>query len=215
VTVSAPSPTDPGWHEEWLEALCRREHPKILRRCQSLLLNEQDAQDACQETYARAVLHRDKLQAAEHPGGWLMGTARRVCYESLRRRWQWTATRRYDGGADTAPLDEDGAEWWRRHEAAEAVVPRAEMLARHELACEEDAWERAERLAELRDLADRLSPALAEVARLTLDGWYPREIADELAITEGTVHTRISRVRDQLAELMERQRQHEAGAKHG
>lgn len=81
-----------------MDDLFRRERDVILRMCRTLVGNEQDAEEAVQEAFARVAARLATLQG--EPGAYLNVVARRVCHE-LRR-----------ASARTLPLNAglDGAE---------------------------------------------------------------------------------------------------------
>ena len=73
--------------------------PRVFRLCLSLLRNESDAEDAAQETFARAVERIDSVYG--EVGAYLMTVARHICYRELARR-----ARR--GGELDAEMSADG-----------------------------------------------------------------------------------------------------------
>lgn len=193
---------------DWLAELCWREHPSILGLCIKRLRNEADALDACQETYQRANVQRDKLRTYEHPERWLTETAKYVCQESRRRldrdRRRW---RRADGsGGDQAPVDALGAQRWRRAEAAAAIVPVGEAYERHQEHRRADDRDRRQKLLVAAELVELLPTTLREVAVQSLQGLTHKEIANALGLKEGTVATRLHRARIELARRAEERR---------
>jgi len=192
---------------EWLADLCREQHPKILGICRTRLHDDQDALDACQETYTRALLHIEKLKASERPAGWLVETAKRVCHETVRRRQRDTSTRRTGSASGPAPIDDQEAELWREREAGSARVSNGEAYIRLLGQNAADASDRERMLAEAAELVEQLSPTLRSVCRRTLQGDTSRETAVALGITEVAVNLRLLRARRQLAQLIAEQRQ--------
>lgn len=195
----------------WLAELLKSQHPRLLALCKYRLQNEQDALDACQETYLRAFLRVAKLRTAEQPERWLRETARRVCLESLRRRSKWTRTHpsRFQRCEEPAPIDLLGAQRWREQEAQLTTTSRAEDYYRHQRQQAEGARERAVWLLELAELLQLLGPDQREVMERTMDGLEPREIAIELGITEAAVHGRKHRAVQQISELWHDRRERE------
>ena len=66
-----------------VDALYRRYGPMVLRRCRSLLHNEDAAADAMQETFVRVLRHRDSLRA-DYPSSLLYRIATNVCLNMMR-----------------------------------------------------------------------------------------------------------------------------------
>lgn len=193
---------------DWLTALCEREYSRVIAYCRNHLEEEQDAHDACQETFTRAVLHWDKVRACERPGGWLMEAARLVCMEVQRRRYQWTHTLRPGPWhRDQAPIDGAEAEQWRRREAGSRSVPRTEVFYRRECDRRAETFERRQRLSQLAAVAEELPEKERAVIRLALQGWAAGEIAAQLCLNEATVHTRMHRARTHMIELIEERRE--------
>jgi RNA polymerase sigma factor (sigma-70 family) len=60
--------------------------PRVFRYCRSYLRSEQDALDACQETYLEVLLQVDRLVDHANPMGWLFVTAKNKCRNAARRR---------------------------------------------------------------------------------------------------------------------------------
>lgn len=68
------------------ERLASRYRPDIARVARGYLRLHDDAEDAVQETLARALENISSLERPELVGGWLMGIASNVCQETLRQR---------------------------------------------------------------------------------------------------------------------------------
>lgn len=66
-----------------VEALYRKYGPMVLRRCRRLLRNEEAALDAMQETFARVLRNRDRLDESG-PSSLLFRVATNVCLNLLR-----------------------------------------------------------------------------------------------------------------------------------
>jgi RNA polymerase sigma-70 factor, ECF subfamily len=66
-----------------VESLYRKYGPMVLRRCRSLLKDEEAALDAMQETFARVLRRRDSL-TGEAPSSLLYCIATNVCLNVLR-----------------------------------------------------------------------------------------------------------------------------------
>jgi len=74
-------PPDPSWHERF-EALFREHQGRIYRICLSFMRNPHDAEDATQETFARAA---QGMVDVEDAAGYLNQMARNLCVDLLRR----------------------------------------------------------------------------------------------------------------------------------
>ena len=81
VHAEATEARDDGWREEWLEA-CERSYPKVYRALVAMGASADDASDAVQDAFERA-LREDR--PAHRPEGWLFVVA---CRAWKRRRWR-------------------------------------------------------------------------------------------------------------------------------
>ncbi|WP_127579266.1 RNA polymerase sigma factor [Paenibacillus koleovorans] len=63
----------------------------VYRLCLSLLANRSDAEDACQDTFVKALRHN--REQIDYLKPWLLRIAIHTCRDLLRRRWkeQWLA----------------------------------------------------------------------------------------------------------------------------
>jgi RNA polymerase sigma-70 factor, ECF subfamily len=66
-----------------VEALYRKYGPMVLRRCRSLLKDEEKARDAMQETFVRVLRGRDRL-TGDAPSSLLYCIATNVCLNVMR-----------------------------------------------------------------------------------------------------------------------------------
>jgi RNA polymerase sigma-70 factor (ECF subfamily) len=66
-------------------ALYERYGPMVLRRCQRLLGNEDEALDVAQDVFARLLKHRERL-TARYPSSLLYRMATNLCLNRLRDR---------------------------------------------------------------------------------------------------------------------------------
>lgn len=66
-----------------VEALYRKYGPMVLRRCRSLLGNEERARDAMQDTFVRLLKSRESL-TGEAPSSLLYCIATNVCLNLIR-----------------------------------------------------------------------------------------------------------------------------------
>jgi len=134
-----------------------------------LLRNEDDAQDAIQEAYLRAVRFFDSFEGID-ARGWLLAIVRNTCWTLLRQR----ATR-----ASVAPFDE------RIHGVRPSNAERA-LLDR-------------ERLGMLRRRISSLPASLRTVLIMReFQQLTYQQIAHVARIPVGTVMSRLSRARDRL-----------------
>jgi RNA polymerase sigma-70 factor (ECF subfamily) len=68
-----------------VDALSRRYGPMVLRRCRRLLGNEDEAMDACQDTFVRLLQYRSRLDD-RYPSSLLYRMATNVCLNRIRDR---------------------------------------------------------------------------------------------------------------------------------
>lgn len=69
-----------------VEALYRAYGDMVLGRCRSLLRNEADAQDVCQEVFLKAHRYRDSFRGESRPSTWLFKVTTTTCLNRLRSR---------------------------------------------------------------------------------------------------------------------------------
>lgn len=67
-----------------LEALYRRYAPVLLHRCRSILRNEEAAQDAVQETFAKVLRNWDQFRGQSSPTTWMYRISTNHCLNQLR-----------------------------------------------------------------------------------------------------------------------------------
>ena len=91
-----------------VESLYRKYGPMVLRRCRSLLLDEERAMDAMQETFVKLIRYREKL-TDKAPSSMLYCIATNVCLNMMR-----TSRRRPQSAGD------DSLEWIASSEDVEA-----------------------------------------------------------------------------------------------
>jgi RNA polymerase sigma-70 factor (ECF subfamily) len=68
-----------------VESLSERYGPMVLRRCRSLLKDEDEAMDVCQDVFVRMIEQHDRLDA-RHPSSLLYVTATNLCLNRIRDR---------------------------------------------------------------------------------------------------------------------------------
>jgi RNA polymerase sigma factor (sigma-70 family) len=66
-----------------IDALYRKYGPMVIRRCRALLLDEEQALDAAQETFVKLIRYQDRLTDAA-PSSMLYTMATNVCLNLLR-----------------------------------------------------------------------------------------------------------------------------------
>ena len=158
-----------------LEVLVQEHSALLFRIACSVLRHPQDAEDAVQEVFLRALRHREKLARVADPRAWLARVAWRVALDRRRRRPE-------------VPLEE----------AAEAVRSlRSSGASSHQIAADRQMMALLEALiaglpAELRD-ALTLS---------TVEELPAAEVATLLDIPEATVRSRVFRARQILKEKL-------------
>jgi len=151
------------------EAIVVRYQAPVLGLARRYLRRAPDAEDAAQEAFVRAFVHRDRFDPLRPLLPWLLTVARRVCLDRLRRD---------------------------KREAISDAEPEGFAV---ESATAEDALRDRERLVSLSRALDALPEGQREVvAMFHLDGLGYREIADALDVPIGTVMTWLHRGRARL-----------------
>jgi RNA polymerase sigma-70 factor (ECF subfamily) len=161
-----------------LAAVYAEHGPGIRRFLQGLLGDRAAADDALQETFARAFRRMDTLRDPARIAPWLFGIARNVALEArkARRRIGRLVDRRLEAGESVD------------HEGVEAHTPEAELLGREAAG------------VALRAL-DRLSTDRRAVLMLRLDhGLAYDDIAGLMGWTLSKVKVEIHRAREVLRE---------------
>ena len=69
-----------------ITALYRRYGDLVVGRCRTLLRNEADAQDACQEVFLKLHRHRDGFRGEASPSTWIFRITTTTCLNRLRSR---------------------------------------------------------------------------------------------------------------------------------
>ena len=170
-----PSGTDSGKAQRFREAALPH-LDDVYTLARYLLRNADDAEDAVQECYLRALKHFDSYRGpAMKP--WLFAILRNVCRAEFARRSSSPTT-----DIDELPDDAAQAPLW--HEAPE--TPETQMLRQRDASA-----------------VRKLVTALAEPVRETfvlreIHNLSYREIADIVAAPVGTVMSRLARARAML-----------------
>ncbi|MDD3412092.1 MAG: RNA polymerase sigma factor [Eubacteriales bacterium] len=166
--------------EKFIE-LCAPFEGMVYRHCLDMLKNPAEAQDAAQETMLRAFRALPGFLGKSAVPTWLYRIAHHTCLDVLKRpRHQRERT-------SLEELREGGFE-----PQADALTP-------------EDEYVRGSEQARLREAMSGLS----EEQRVLLDLRYGEnksydELAQLLGLNPGTVKSRLSRAKDQLRQLMEK-----------
>ena len=71
------------------ETYYRSYFPKIYRRCQQLLLNHEEAEDAAQEVFLKMIENLDGFRGEAHILSWLYTITNYHCYYLLKRKNRW------------------------------------------------------------------------------------------------------------------------------
>jgi RNA polymerase sigma-70 factor (ECF subfamily) len=155
------------------EAIVVRFQGPVLGLARRYLKSAPDAEDAAQEAFVRAFVHRDRFDPARPVLPWLLTVARYVCLDRLRR----------DRREAIAAMEPDGCAF--------------------EGATAEDALGEREQLVRLSRALEALPEGQREVvAMFHLDGLAYREIAEALDVPIGTVMTWLHRGRARLREAV-------------
>jgi RNA polymerase sigma factor (sigma-70 family) len=148
--------------------------------------DDADVQDCTNETLRRAVEGRDRLRAGEQLRPWVLGIARHVALDALRRRKRLGHlhhTTAMESGADDGPS--------RLESVPDPAAGPEELL------------ERARRRSEVHHAMTSLpEPMAVALMKFHLDGRTYQEIAKELNVPLGTVATWVTRGRKALAERL-------------
>jgi RNA polymerase sigma-70 factor (ECF subfamily) len=159
------------------DALYRMHHPRVLRLCQRLLADPDEAHDVTQEVFLKlheAVQQSDR-QIAWAP--WLTRVAVNACHDRRRSGW-W--------------------KWWRREhqEFVEAQVPARDPNPEDQAISNQT---RRHVWGALRDLSARQR----EVFVLRhLEGWSTEEVADKLGLSPGSVKRHLYRAVHSLRSIL-------------
>ncbi len=108
------------------EALARLYLKRVYAFCRSMLRNERDAEDACQEVFLTLMRRWDQLGTVQRPLSWLMKVSRLTCLWVRRKRRNEVAIEeaQIDAPCDPGPPIDGGAERGRVREALERLPER-------------------------------------------------------------------------------------------
>jgi RNA polymerase sigma factor (sigma-70 family) len=111
-----------------LDELLQRYEPTISRLCRARLRSPDDAADAVQETFERALTRLHQLRSPDAFGGWVCTIAARVCADHGRRRSRerWTALSVDEPDVSALPDEvvEAAEDSHRVHRALQDLAPR-------------------------------------------------------------------------------------------
>jgi RNA polymerase sigma factor (sigma-70 family) len=162
--------------------LVQRHQDRLVRLCERVLGDREEARDAAQEVFLKAYRNAGRVEPRGQLYTWLYRIALNHCFNRMRRRKIvrfFSLDRGRDGEeGETPPLDPVE----RRPDA------EAELLAR-------ERWRRT------RTAIDALPASQRSVLLLArFEGLSQREIAETLGITEGAVESRLVRAMRRLSE---------------
>jgi len=108
------------------EALARLYLKRVYAFCRSMLRNERDAEDACQEVFLTLLRRWDQLGTVQRPLSWLMKVSRLTCLWVRRKRRNEVAIEeaQIDAPCDPGPPIDGGAEQGRVREALNRLPER-------------------------------------------------------------------------------------------
>ena len=174
-----------GGEEAAWEELVRQHTRQVYGLCYRFTGSGAEAQDLTQEVFLRVFRTLKTFRSAEGSfGTWLARVARNLLIDHYRRTRQERAT---DSIEEQLPMMEDSG-------------PAASVRPDHMVAGREAS-------EILQATLQKLSPDLREAVILRdLQEMEYREIAQALAIPEGTVKSRINRGRVELARLLRKQK---------
>jgi len=112
------------------EALARLYLRRVYGFCRSMLRNERDAEDACQEVFLTVMRRWDQLGTVHQPLSWLMKGARLTCLWVRRKRRNEVGIEEseIDAPCDPGPPIDHGTERGRVQEALEQLPERYQSV---------------------------------------------------------------------------------------
>lgn len=166
-----------GTDEDALENAVREHARLVYRIAYSVLRNHHDAEDATQETFARVLRYRRRLEGVDDPKTWLARIAWRV---AVNRGRKYSAV-----------------------SVDETEMQIAGIQPRSLLASAEETTLRVEMAALLTSLIAGLPEPLRDTLRLsTVEELSASEIAEVLEISESSVRSRLFRARQILKDKL-------------
>ena len=112
------------------EALSRLYLKRVHGFCRTMLRDERDAEDACQEVFLTVLRRWDQLGAVQQPLPWLMKVARLTCLWVRRKRRKDVTIEEseIDASYDPGPPVEPGRDMGRVMEAVERLPERYQAV---------------------------------------------------------------------------------------
>ena len=112
------------------EALTRLYLKRVFGFCRTMLRDERDAEDACQEVFLTVLRRWDQLGSVQKPLPWLIKVARLTCLWVRRKRRKDVAIQEaeIDASYDPGPPIEPGEDVSRVMEAAERLPERYQAV---------------------------------------------------------------------------------------
>lgn len=157
------------------ELIILRYQDKVLNLCLYLLKNPHDAEDAAQETFVKAFKNIRSYTPVAAFYTWLSRIAVNTCTDLQRKRALFSLF-----------FSDDGQE---KIDLQPSYIPNPEM-----------AYEAQQSMQALQAALRQLSTKLRTVIVLKeLEGLSYEEIAEVLEVSSGTVKSRLSRAREELA----------------
>ena len=183
---------DPDWDlvarvaagdREAFAELVERHHRRLLRVCERLLGDAEDARDAVQEVFLKVMTKAGGFRPEALVSTWLYRVAVNHCLNVLRRRRlrRWVSLSPAEDDETAAPLDP----------AEERADPHRELDARRQ-------WGRVQRAIAALPPSQRAVLVLARFEELSY-----KEIAETLGITLGAVESRLFRAMRALEKAQE------------
>lgn len=163
--------------------LVERHHRRLLRVCERLLGDAEDARDAVQEVFLKVMVKAGGFRPKALVSTWLYRVAVNHCLNVLRRRRlrRWVSLSPAEDEDAAAPLDP----------AEERADPHRELDARRR-------WSRVQRAITALPPSQRAVLVLARFEELSY-----KEIAETLGITLGAVESRLFRAMRALEKAQE------------
>jgi RNA polymerase sigma factor (sigma-70 family) len=153
--------------------LYREHHGRVLRLCRLLLLHPEDAEDAAQEVFVRALGYWGENGAPDSWSRWLARVAVNTCRDHRRSAWWRRRSRSADEFVESDYADERPT---LEHEAIKHEQQRR-------------IWQRFR----------KLSRRQQEVFALRyFEGWSTEDTARALGLTAGSVKRHLSRAIENL-----------------
>jgi len=185
--------TDPDWDlvarvaagdRSAFAELVERHHRRLLRVCERLLGDAEDARDAVQEVFLKVMVKAGSFRPKALVSTWLYRVAVNHCLNVLRRR-------RLRRLVSLSPVEDDEAAAAPPEPAEERADPHRELDARRR-------WSRVQRAIAALPPSQRAVLVLARFEELSY-----KEIAETLGITLGAVESRLFRAMRALEKAQE------------